>query len=179
MGWKPEHAEARRKRFAEDPDYRASHNARSNAARQADPGYMRDYHALHKERLAEQRRARQPALNAAKRERYATDSNYRDRCKQDVKAGQTPEKRKRQRLRKYELTPEQYDQHISDQGGGCAICGRVANKCGRGRLHVDHDHATGHVRGVLCSSCNLGLGKFGDDAERLQRAVDYLVRTKR
>jgi hypothetical protein len=55
--------------------------------------------------------------------------------------------------------------------GRCAICG-----CLRGdRNHaLDHDHKTMRVRGVLCASCNLGLGKFKDDIDLLRKAIEYL-----
>jgi hypothetical protein len=51
----------------------------------------------------------------------------------------------------------------------CVICGENE------KLVVDHDHATGEVRGMLCSSCNLGLGKFKDDPELLEYARIYLL----
>lgn len=56
------------------------------------------------------------------------------------------------------------------QGGVCAIC-RTAPA-----VHVDHDHVTGKVRGMLCFSCNAALGHFKDDPVVLRRAADYLDR---
>lgn len=79
---------------------------------------------------------------------------------------------RRQNLKSYGLTPEQYDAMLEKQGGVCAIC-RKAPPAQR-RLAVDHDHVTGVVRGLLCTSCNLGLGKFMESLELLRRAVAYL-----
>ena len=62
------------------------------------------------------------------------------------------------------------------QGGGCAICGRPP-KPGKS-LHVDHDHETGYVRGLLCFNCNAALGQLDDDLGRIERALTY-VATKR
>lgn len=78
----------------------------------------------------------------------------------------------RYNLRKFGLTPEAYVALVEAQGGGCAVCG--VERCGDGRrLHVDHDHTTGRVRGVLCAECNTSLGKMRDDPSLLRRLADY------
>jgi hypothetical protein len=76
--------------------------------------------------------------------------------------------------RRYGISLEEYQVLLRNQGGVCAICG--TSKCSTGqRLAVDHDHNTGAVRGVLCKNCNVGLGSFKDDPERLLNAADYLT----
>lgn len=77
---------------------------------------------------------------------------------------------------KYLLTPEEYESMLHDQQEGCAICGAQQEDIGK-RLLVDHDHETGKVRGLLCPSCNHGLGRFRDDPELLSRAKDYIERS--
>ena len=83
--------------------------------------------------------------------------------------------RVRLRLR-YGMTPEQYDELIEKQGGRCAVCGTahpVKGSSNRG-WHVDHDHVTGKVRGLLCNSCNRGIGLLQDNPELLEKAAAYL-----
>ena len=72
----------------------------------------------------------------------------------------------------YGLQPGQYNQIYVRQGGTCAIC-RRARGIAR-NLAVDHDHATGLVRGLLCSRCNEMLGHLRDDIETAQRVIAYL-----
>lgn len=71
------------------------------------------------------------------------------------------------------ITLEWYNSTLAAQGGGCAICGIPV--CPQwGRLSVDHCHTTGRVRGLLCNACNVSIGRFRDQPERLRKAADYL-----
>lgn len=73
----------------------------------------------------------------------------------------------------YGITPAQYWAIYEEQGGRCYICRRATGL--RKRLSVDHCHATGQVRGLLCTPCNRNvLGHLRDDTEAIQRAIDYL-----
>jgi hypothetical protein len=74
-------------------------------------------------------------------------------------------------LKVYGLTLEERDAMIAAQGGVCAICEKHE------AVHVDHDHATGAVRGVLCFRCNAALGQVADSSETLRRMIDYIERT--
>jgi Autographiviridae endonuclease VII len=72
------------------------------------------------------------------------------------------------------MSVSEYKGVIARQFGVCAICRREPD-AGR-RLHVDHDHDTGRVRGLLCFTCNNALGDFEDDPGRLRAAIGYLHR---
>lgn len=76
----------------------------------------------------------------------------------------------------YGITPEIYDELLAAQGGVCAICRGGLNGKSKKYFSVDHDHATGRVRGLLCEACNFGLGKFRDSSDLLQKAAQYLAR---
>lgn len=87
------------------------------------------------------------------------------------------EARKSQRIVHYGVTPEQFDQLLSEQQGACAICRQQPDE---GRvLHVDHDHHTKKIRGLLCDTCNGGLGMFKDQQDLLRAAVAYLEKPQR
>lgn len=74
----------------------------------------------------------------------------------------------------YGITKEQYDQILKDQGNMCAVC-ETNEPMGNGkRFHVDHDHETNEIRGLLCVRCNLGLGYLQDKVENIEKALTYL-----
>lgn len=75
--------------------------------------------------------------------------------------------------RKYGISVEDVRARFKAQGEQCAICGTTDMKQER-QLHLDHNHTTGQLRGVLCSKCNRGLGHFNDCEELLQKAILYL-----
>lgn len=70
----------------------------------------------------------------------------------------------------YGITLEQYEQMIKVQDNKCAICGCEFEE----RPHMDHCHATGKLRKLLCGTCNKGLGLFRDDPALLRKAAEYL-----
>lgn len=80
--------------------------------------------------------------------------------------------------RYYGLTLDKYNRMLLEQNGGCAICGEKQNSKHSKRLFVDHNHTTRKVRGLLCHLCNIGIGGFKDDANRLRLAISYLEKTK-
>ena len=71
----------------------------------------------------------------------------------------------------YAITLHEYHSRLGAQGHRCAICSTAPS--GR-NLDVDHDHATGAVRGLLCNNCNVGLGRFLDNPKLLRAALAYL-----
>lgn len=128
--------------------------------------YNKKYLAEHREQI-----------NARRRERYWSGDGTRERQTANTREWRkkNPEKsretvRKWKYLNKYGITIEDYEDLYVKQGGVCAICG--APPAGPGtnhghRLKVDHDHATGEVRGLLCNTCNLLLGRY----ERYRKEV--------
>jgi hypothetical protein len=88
---------------------------------------------------------------------------------------QAPAKKKlrdaRYRFNLYGISESQAVELLQGQSGRCAICEREGTL---GSLCIDHDHETGIIRGILCKSCNRALGQFGDNLERVRRAVCYL-----
>jgi hypothetical protein len=70
--------------------------------------------------------------------------------------------------RRYGIGEAEVEELLAEQGGVCAICGADNPE------HVDHDHETGHIRGLLCFNCNGGLGQFRDNVDYLTSAITYL-----
>lgn len=78
------------------------------------------------------------------------------------------------RKHKYGLTDEAYQALLKKQRGGCAICGGQSKHPKKTTLCVDHDHATGRVRGLLCDVCNQAVGLFQDSPKLIRKAALYL-----
>lgn len=76
-----------------------------------------------------------------------------------------------QKTHKYGISESEYLGMFEEQNNSCAICETPFNDV---RACVDHSHETGDVRGLLCDSCNKGLGMFKDNPELLAKAITYL-----
>jgi len=140
------YTERRRKRYAEDADYRAKTRAYHNA-----------WHAANKDRVnaeLRRKRAEDHEFNRKQRDYYA-----KSRGKAWLKYY-------------YGISVEEYDALLARQKGKCAIC-REKPSPGE-TLCVDHCHVTGKIRGLLCRGCNCGLGNFRDDPRRMQAGIAYL-----
>jgi hypothetical protein len=82
------------------------------------------------------------------------------------------------RFKKYGMVKSDYAKMLNDQAYQCLICSKHHSKTKFG-LVVDHCHLTGQVRGLLCDSCNRGLGFFTDSADTLTAAANYLTKFKK
>ena len=84
------------------------------------------------------------------------------------------------RAAKLGLPKNGYEIMLKEQHGVCAICGGVgeykngSKKGDKKKMHIDHDHKTNKVRGLLCQMCNQGLGSFKDNTQTLTKAINYL-----
>jgi len=85
-----------------------------------------------------------------------------------------PNRRKAILKYRYGITPEDFEVLFFKQNGKCAIC-RVEYHL---TMHIDHDHVTGKVRGLLCNNCNRGLGHFKDSYQTLANAIQYLRKSE-
>ncbi len=74
----------------------------------------------------------------------------------------------------YGLTREAYESMLAGQGNTCAVCG--SSVWGIKGPVVDHDHATGEVRGIICHKCNVAIGLLGDNPKTVRAVADYLER---
>jgi hypothetical protein len=112
-------------------------------------------------------------VHASLEAKKAADRAYYEANREEIRRKQIDV---RYRLR-YGITLAEYEQILAGQDGRCAICG-TEEPGGRGnRFHVDHDHETGIVRGLLCWTCNRRLGVL-ECAEFMGPALAYLSRIR-
>lgn len=139
------------------------------AARARDVERSTRYYREHQAEVSEKMRA---WYSRTRPERLAVAKAWKDKNRDRVAA----RARARALERQYGLTPQEYRARLEEQGGRCAICGATDPKTPRGSFCVDHDHATGKVRELLCLPCNTALGGFRDNVASMRAAIAYLER---
>lgn len=122
--------------------------------------YMRAYYKANKERV-----------DAANLARYYADREAISVQRKADRAANPVKHQNQRRLAAYGISAEQYAEMVARQKGRCEVCDEAPDK---GGLHVDHNHATGAVRGLLCVRCNTALGKLRDDPRILRAGANYL-----
>lgn len=133
---------------------------------------QREYYLNNKDSIEKWRKKYRDSPEAKKRKKeYDALYHIKNRGKHLVKA------RRWYFLKEYGISLEEYNKMYVAQGGRCAICRRTKDEAHMGQnknLHIDHDHQTGRVRGLLCLKCNVGLGAFEDNVGWLDSAKIYL-----
>lgn len=110
-------------------------------------------------------------------------TEYRNRNKDKIRAQRKDFRIKnKERLsiakNRAKATPEQFKSLFEEQKGCCAIC-KIHQIDLKRRIAVDHNHESGQIRGLLCDTCNRGLGLLKENIEVLQKAVEYLIKYKK
>jgi Autographiviridae endonuclease VII len=115
---------------------------------------------------------------------YYRKNRDRVRARQRAQLATVPQELKQRRQKysslkhKYGITESEFNTLLIQQNGECAICGGgPSSKCID--LFVDHCHATGKIRGLLCRNCNMALGFLQDSRKLLKKADRYLSRFER
>jgi hypothetical protein len=169
----PEQVESRReywrtyarKRYLANPEF---YLERQRLWREKNPDKCRAF----KQAYVAKNRAAVNAKNRAYRKKHP--ERVREYVRKCQRAPAQKKKTDAKRIeRVYGLTLEAYAVMYASQNGQCVICSRPFEVAKR-KPHVDHDHATGRVRGLLCTRCNAGLGMFGDNVSAMLKAADYV-----
>jgi len=124
----------------------------------------RKWKAANPDKIATYNRVRRECNRAAENRAYRqTEAGRRSMLRGRLKAV-------------YGLSFEEYERLVKQQEGRCAICGKEPSGTGHydQRLHVDHDHSTGKIRGLLCLQCNIAIGAFDENSDRMLSAIAYL-----
>ena len=152
------------------PERRASHAVSVKRWEVKNPAARREirrrYYLRHREQLIEKARA---YIRAHREERRERARKWRAEHRTESRAIV----RKSDMKRTFRMTIAEYDARVTAQHNRCAICGDPPTQR---RLAIDHDHATGVVRDLLCWQCNTMLGKSRDSIAILERAIAYLRR---
>jgi len=148
---------------------RSNPDGRRGVCKECFNGKRREWIARNHERVKENKR-REYELNRDKYKQYFNSDKRRLRVFEW----------KLQRF--FGITIDDFEAMMDAQAGRCAICRRlpddISNHRNKVRLHVDHDHKAKKGRGLLCNTCNMGLGAFRDSIDDLKSAIRYLEESK-
>lgn len=112
------------------------------------------------------------------RERYQANRKAKAEYQRRYWNSLSKEEQKRRTFRyelgRYGLDLEQYEQMVKKQKGLCRLCSKPPKPGCHHRLQVDHCHATGKIRGLLCNTCNTALGRLGDSEQGILRLLQYV-----
>jgi len=174
------------RRYAQTPGYKTNRKARREGPqRERILQQKRDSWARHSDKTnAKTRELRQEQPERFQQYRDTQYANNREKILERNRRWRDENldaERRRRLKREYGITPEDFTRMLGEQNGRCAICGTEIKGILeplldglRTGIHIDHDHATGKVRGLLCGPCNKGLGHFKDNLARMRAAIDYL-----
>lgn len=148
-------------RFGRQPYCRSCTTAKQKASRAANPQRVQAKAARQAARYAADATRRERKRLWSQRHNAKPEVRERTRLKHALWKAANPERRKAgekkwQLKRRYGLTVEQFEAMRAAQGNCCAMCSKEFKRT----PYVDHDHATGEVRGLLCNGCNMGLGRM-------------------
>ena len=159
-------------------------NGKALTRKQKQAEYHRGWYQRNKDRVAESRKKWREANPGAEREAARRRRAANPMRAREVSAGWRARNRERDRQqsreghlrRKYGISLAAYEQLFQAQSGRCSVCRRVVALFGRGSdaAHLDHDHASGVIRGFLCPGCNKAIGLIKDNADTALAMSSYL-----
>lgn len=108
------------------------------------------------------------------KKKYFQDNKEKISLKRKANPVPTEKSRKYNFRYQYGISLEDYEVLLKEQNYKCATCFKPHGEKGKARLHVDHNHKTNKIRGLLCHSCNVSLGLMNDDEFLLKNLISYL-----
>jgi len=129
--------------------------------------YNKKYEEINKEKIS-LRKKEYHSSEARKQWKIDNKERLRMRDKEYSK-----QKFERKLVNRYGISVERYKEMFIEQNFCCAICGRHQSELST-KLHIDHNHENGEVRGLLCHTCNTAIGLLKDNIEWIRKAAEYV-----
>ena len=135
---------------------------------------QKEYREKNKEAIKEYREKNKEQIAAQQKEYYEKNKEQIAAQRKEYNEKNKEQKAAYWREKKYGLSSEDYKNMLDEQNDKCKICLTSFTILDTKHIHVDHCHTTNKIRGILCGMCNLGLGHFKDDIQKLTKAINYL-----